>query len=273
MGQEQVEAAAEKSDVIRRLKIGWNLQRSHFEGEDLTLFNFAFSRLEGSVFDGCNLSRAKLTKANLRECVFRDCEMARLEATGATMNGMTMIGCRLVHGCLDAVSAKGAVVQNTDLDNTYLRAADFSGGSFRRLGMRIQGFHSRGAVMPDFDPADVDHAHESHEMVSHLLRYEYPDDMDILEVCEMLVARIGLDCWHGAIVRIRDRKPHIIDKLEAAWRKYPTWGLWDRWELGCAMADCQTARDWLDLKDHRLYAQFPGLVDGWCRKEFAKNGW
>jgi len=225
MGQEQVGSPAEKSDVIRRLKIGWNLQRSHFEGEDLTLFNFAFSRLEGSVFDGCNLSRAKLTKANLRECVFRDCEMARLEATGATMNGMTMIDCRLVHGCLDAVSAKGAVVQNTDLDNTYLRAA------------------------------------------------EYPDDIDILEVCEMLVARIGLDCWHGAIRRIRDRKSHLIDKLEAAWRKYPTWGLWDRWELGCAMADCETGQDWLDLKEHRLYGQFPELVDGWCRKEFAKKGW
>ena len=141
----------------------------------------------------------------------------------------------------------------------------------KSLTLAIAGRHAVGVQFPEFDPSEISEAYECHEAVASLIVHEY-DDAEMHETAGFLLLR-NIDCWHGFVDHIRTHHPKRYGDFEKLWKKYPSWKLEERWEVGVAMADCKTLEDWEALRDHELYQDetWKGFIDRWTRKEREKN--
>jgi hypothetical protein len=187
----------------------------------------------------------------------------------ANLDGTDLSGCNLTNVDLVGASLKGANTEGVILNNTFLNGANLNGANIKGWQCQdLMGLHTRGTIF-DFKTVDVSEltgAHDCHEIVVAMLLREYPNDFEIQQICECILARF-ITCWHGLVSRVRKVYPHRLKDLEATFTKYPNMQLMHRWELGIAMADCGTDLDkWEALLTTVHNDRFPALVRGWNMK-------
>ena len=240
------------------------LQRMHPLSKRFKGANLSGHDLSGWVFVGADIRGANLSGAYGADVDFRCADLA-----GADLSRIDFVNC-LAAGA----SFRNANIVDAQIHDTYLNAADFRGATIKNLNTNVQGFHTRGVLMPtDFDPAQIHGGHDCHELVAAMLGAEFPNDLEMLQIRECIIARF-ISCWHGLVGRIRTCFPHRERDLLAVFEKYNAIQLLaDRWRLGVAMAEAVTQADWLALRETSHYEAFPSLVDGWIRKTAKQNGW
>lgn len=231
-------------------------------------------RFKGADLSGHDITGWVFTGADMRECNLSGAYGKNVDLRCTNCNGCDMTGLKLEKSDATGASFRNAGIIGAQIQDTYLNSADLRGAAIVQLKTNIQGFHTRGVLIPqEFDPTQINGAHDCHELVAAMLRVEFPDDLEMLQITECIIARF-IPCWHGLVERVRIVFPHREAELVEIWQKYnDQWQLADRWALGVAMHEAETLADWLALRDTDHYKRFPALVDGWIRKTAQQEGW
>lgn len=227
------------------------LRKTHAFGD------FRKADLSGQDLDGWNLVRADLRGANLRGATGRNVDL-----TGANLNGAVLEDLTLDRWDLTGASLRDARLKNMTVSfEAEFVGVDLRGADLDGVEWRINGWRSRGILLPEFRPQNLSAAYDNNFAVARLLETEFsPDDFEVRQIIEFILS-MRFPCWEGFRERMEGHFPHRIPDVLTAFGRYPTWLLVERWDLARVFCVCRDLVDLVALRESSHYKLFGDVVE------------
>ena len=251
-----------------------NYRGADLSGEDLSDWCLFGADLQRANLSGANLKQTKLCRANLRDADLSGTMLDHTDLCGAMMDGCKLTDSKLTRTDLSATSMRGTEIRNVWIERTFLRGADLTDATFNNVCWNTNGGRTRGIKLPAFDPAElsclrppgydlgqVSYGYHCHDVIAHMIMYEFPDDLEMRQFAEFILSKL-FPCWEGCVERMERAHPHRIDDLVAVLGKYnDTWHMLDRWELAKAIYHHKSLDDLLALRESTYYQVFADEIE------------